>query len=114
MIFMTNTENSTAFTANSVTVFRSLIEGLDLSHFGEGQLYDLSALASESAGGLCQGLLCLSEGLENCEVIPPEGIAQVSGYLKASAHLIPVLFELCEQANSSLMRMKKITVYPMN
>ncbi|MFS7249262.1 hypothetical protein AB6869_20145 [Rahnella rivi] len=110
---MTDTDN-TAFTANSITVFRSLISELDVGHFAEAQLYDLSALASESAEGLCQGLLCLSEGLENCETLPPEGIAQVSGYLKASAHLIPALFELCEKANNSMTKTRQLTAYPMN
>ena len=112
MIIMTDTDN-TAFTANSITVFRSLIAELDLGNFAEAQLYDLGALATESAEGLCQGLLCLSEGLENCETLPPEGIAQVSGYLKASAHLIPALFELCEKANNGLAKTRKITAYPM-
>lgn len=111
---MTDSDNHTAFTTNSISVFRSLIAGLDFSHFDDAQLYDLNALASESAGGLCQGLLCLSEGLENSEILLPEGIAQVSDFLKASAHLIPVLFELCEQANAGLAKTKKFTVYPMN
>ena len=111
---MTDSDNHTAFTTNSISVFRSLINRMDFSHFEEAQLYDLSALASESAGGLCQGLLCLSEGLENSEILPPEGITQVCDYLKASAHLLPVLFELCEQANNGLSRSKKFTVYPMN
>jgi len=111
---MTDTDNNTAFTENSITTFCSLIAGLDFSHFEEAQLYDLIALTSESASGLCQGLLCLSEGLENCEILPPEGIRQVSAYLKASAHLLPVLFELNEQANQGLTRGKKITSYPMS
>ncbi len=68
---MTHTE--TAFTENSITVFRSLIAGLNFGHLADAQLYDLSALASESAKGLFHGLLCLSEGLENSEIVPPEG-----------------------------------------
>ena len=111
---MTDSDNNTAFTTNSITVFRSLMAGLDFSQLEEAQLYDLNALASESADGLCQGLLCLSEGLENSEIVPPEGIAQVSAYLIASAHLLPVLFELSEQANCGLAKTKKFTVYPMN
>ena len=98
---MTDTDN-TAFTANSITVFRSLIAELDLGNFAEAQLYDLGALATESAEGLCQGLLCLSEGLENSEILPPEGVTQVSAYLKASAHLLPALFELSEKAGIAL------------
>lgn len=110
---MMNFESSTAFQQNSVTVFRSLVAGLDLGSFNEGQLYDLSALASESAEGLCQGLLCLSEGLENGELLPPEGILQVSAYLKASAHILPVLFELSEKASDKLGKVKKKITYPM-
>lgn len=109
---MTHTE--TAFSENSITVFRKLIAELDFGHFADAQLYDLSALASESAEGLCQGLLCLSEGLENGDLLPPEGIQQVSNYLKASAHLLPVLFELSEKANDGLAKTKKLTAYPMN
>ncbi|WP_420890182.1 hypothetical protein [Ewingella americana] len=60
-------------TENSIIVFRSLIAGLDFSHLEDTQLYDLNALAYESAEGLCHGLLCLSEGLENSEILPPEG-----------------------------------------
>ncbi|MFD3245616.1 hypothetical protein [Rahnella aquatilis] len=104
---MTNTE--TALTENSITVFRSLIAGLDFSHFDDARLYDLSALASDSAEGLCHGLLCLSEGLENGEIVPPEGIPQVSAYLKATAHLLPVLFELSERANDRLGKAGKVT-----
>ncbi|WP_413528197.1 hypothetical protein [Rahnella inusitata] len=103
---MTNTE--TAFTENSITVFRSLINEMDISSFKDTQLYDLSALASESAEGLCHGLLCLSEGLENSEILPPEGILQVSAYLKATAHVLPVLFELCERANDGLGKARVI------
>ncbi|KAB8308051.1 MULTISPECIES: hypothetical protein [Rahnella] len=110
---MMNFESGTAFQQNSVTVFRSLVAGLDLGNFNEGQLYDLSALASESAEGLCQGLLCLSEGLENGELLPPEGILQVSAYLKASAHILPVLFELSEKASDKLGKVKKKITYPM-
>lgn len=97
---MTNTTTETTCPDNSVTVFRSLIAELDLSHFSDAQLYDLGAVAAESAEGLCHGLLCISESLENCEVVPPEGVSQLSAYLKASAHLLPALFELCEKANN--------------
>ncbi|WP_411267862.1 hypothetical protein [Ewingella americana] len=95
---MTHTETA----ENSITVFRSLIAGLDFSHLEDTQLYDLSALASESAEGLCHGLLCLSEGLENSEIVPPEGVPQISAYLKAVAHLVPLLFELNECASDRL------------
>ena len=91
---------------NSVTVFRSLIAELDFCRFADPQLYDLAAIAGESAEGLCQGLLCLSEGLENSELLPPEGITQVSAYLKASAHVLPALFELSEKANHALTNIK--------
>ncbi|MCW2104268.1 UNVERIFIED_ORG: hypothetical protein M2402_001415 [Rahnella aquatilis] len=109
---MTNTE--TAFSENSITVFRSLIAELDFSRFKDAQLYDLSALASDSAEGLCHGLLCLSEGLENGEILPPEGIPQVSAYLKATAHLLPVLFELSERANDGLGKAGKVSPAAIN
>lgn len=104
---MTHPNFDTAFPENSITVFRSLIAELDLSHFTDAQLNDLGAVAAESAEGLCHGLLCLSEGLENSELLPPEGVAQVSGYLKASAHLLPALFELSEKAGIALARDKR-------
>jgi hypothetical protein len=97
---MTNTMTETNFPENSVTVFRSLIAELVLSHFSDAQLCDLGAVAAESAEGLCHGLLCISESLENCEMVPPEGVLQLSAYLKASAHLLPALFELCEKSNN--------------
>ena len=108
---MTNTE--TALTENSITVFRSLIAELEFSHFEDAQLYDLSALASDSAEGLCHGLLCLSEGLENGEIVPPEGIPQISAYLKATAHLVPVLFELSERANDGLAKGRALSVFTL-
>ncbi|CAM3572072.1 hypothetical protein [Rahnella] len=108
---MTNTE--TALTENSITVFRSLIAELEFSHFEDAQLYDLSALASDSAEGLCHGLLCLSEGLENGEIVPPEGIPQISAYLKATAHLVPVLFELSERANDGLAKGRAPSVFTL-
>jgi hypothetical protein len=98
---------------NSITVFRSLIASLDFSHLEDPQRYDLSALASESAEGLCHGLLCLSEGLENSEIIPPAGVPQISAYLKATAHLLPLLFELHERASDGLGEAKKLTASMM-
>ncbi|MBU9825593.1 hypothetical protein [Rahnella perminowiae] len=103
---MTDSITETNHPDNSLTVFRALIADLDLSDFTDPQLYDLGAVASESAEGLCHGLLCLSEGLENSELLPPEGVSQVSAYLKASAHLLPALFELSEKAGIALVRNK--------
>lgn len=99
---MTDMNTETTHPENSLTVFRALIADLDLSHFTDPQLYDLGAIASESAEGLCHGLLCLSEGLENSEILPPEGVTQLSAYLKASGHLLPALFELSEKAGIAL------------
>lgn len=111
---MTNIDIDTAIQENSVTVFRSLIAELDFSRFEDAQLYDLGAIASESAVGLCQGLLCLSESLESCEALPPEGIPQVSAYLKATAHLLPMLLEVCEQVNVGLEKTAKAPSYTLN
>jgi len=52
-------------------------------------------------------LLCLSEGLESGELLPPQGIVQVSAYLNASAHLLPAFFELSEQAGIQITRWVK-------
>lgn len=107
---MTNTTTETNCPDNSVTVFRSLIAELDLSNLSDAQLYDLGAVAAESAEGLCQGLLCISESLDNCEVVPPGGVSQISAYLKASAHLLPALFELCEKSNNGRKQEQIMTV----
>lgn len=108
------TTTKTTDPENSITLFRSLIAEMDLSTLSETQLYDLGAIATESADGLCHGLLCLSESLDNCEVVPPEGVLQISAYLKATAHLMPMLFELCEQANSRLAKTNKMTANLLN
>lgn len=108
------TNAATSSSENSITLFRSLIAELDLSPLSETQLYDLGAVAAESAEGLCQGLLCISEALENSEALPPAGIPQVSAYLKAAAHLMPMLFELCEQANNGLVKARKVAAYSLN
>lgn len=101
---MTNTMTEMPCSENSVAIFRSLIAKADLSGLSDAQLYDLGAIATESAEGLCQGLLCISESLENCEIVPPEGVSQLSAFLKATAHLMPALFELCEKANDGSKR----------
>lgn len=111
---MTNFTNETAMYENSITVFRSLIAELDLSHFTDTQLYDLGAIASESAEGLCHGLLCVSESLESYEALPPEGIPQLSAYLKATAHLLPMLLEVCEQTKVSLGKVSEAKAYTLN
>ena len=38
--------------------------------------------------------------------LEPEGVTQVSAYLKASAHLLPALFELSEKAGIALTKAK--------
>ena len=103
---MTDTFSQTTIHDNSITVFRSLISDLSFEPFSDTQLYDLSGIAAESAEGLCHGLLYLSESLESGNQIPQESLAQIGAWLKASAHVIPVMFELYEQANNRLFQMK--------
>lgn len=88
---------------DSITIFRALIADLRFDNLSDTQLCDLSGVAAESAEGLCQGLSYLGESLENGVQIPQESLAQVSAWLKASAHLIPALLALCEQANTRLL-----------
>jgi hypothetical protein len=83
MFIMTHTKTA----ENSITVFRSLVADLDFSHLEAIQLYNLSALVSESAEGLCHGLIFPSEGLENSEIVPTDRVSQISAYLKVVAHI---------------------------
>lgn len=41
------------------------------------------------------------------EIVPPEGIPHVSAYLKATAHILPVLFELYEGRMTGWKRLNK-------
>jgi len=93
-------------TENSVTIFRSLIASLPFEQLDEAQLDDLSAIAAESAEGLCHGLWYIGESLEKGTEDVQESIEQASAYLKAPAHLIPALMAICEQSRHQLMRMK--------
>ncbi|WP_411841603.1 hypothetical protein [Serratia plymuthica] len=52
-------------TDSSIAIFRNLIADLQFCKLSDIQLYDLSAVALESAEGLCHGLLYLAESLEN-------------------------------------------------
>lgn len=90
----------------ATTLFRSLIASLPFEQLNEAQLYDLNAIAAESAEGLCHGLGYLGESLENEPENVPDNLEQVSGYLKASAHVIPALLAIVEQSNERLMKMK--------
>ncbi|WP_159566103.1 hypothetical protein [Budvicia diplopodorum] len=101
---MTTTETTSQET--SITILRSLIADLQFSQLSDLQLHDLSAIAAESAEGLCHGLLYLAESLENGTHASPQSSGQISAWLKASAHIIPVLLELYEQANSQLFQMQ--------
>lgn len=94
---------------NSITILRALITDLQFTQLSDIQLHDLSAIAGESAEGLCHGLLYLAESLGNEINTSPDSLGQVSAWLKAYAHIIPVLFELNEQANSRLFQMQKVS-----
>lgn len=102
MIIMNSTDTESTSVDNSILLFRSLITELDLSNFTEAQLYDLSAITAESAEGLCEGLLCTSEFLKNADALSLIESPQMISYLKATAHLLPALFELCRHAEASI------------
>ncbi|MBW7983465.1 hypothetical protein [Enterobacillus tribolii] len=92
---MTDTSFSQSF-ESSITIFRDLIADLSFSQLNDIQLCDLSAVAAESAEGICHGLLYLGESLESCQPVP-ENLSNISRYLTASAHLLPALMEICHQ-----------------
>ncbi|WP_258090192.1 hypothetical protein [Serratia liquefaciens] len=98
--------------ASSITLFRNLIADLQWYKLNEFQLCDLSAVAQESTEGLCHGLLYLAESLESGEQNSTDSRAQISAWLKASAHVIPALIELGEQANSHMLKIYENRVYP--
>ncbi|WJV63029.1 hypothetical protein PCO87_02610 [Pectobacteriaceae bacterium C52] len=83
---------------NSITFFRDLIASLPFHQLDHVQLCDLDAIAAESVEGLCRGLHYLGDTLENDITIPPESLAQLSACPNATAHLIPALLEIREQA----------------
>lgn len=101
---MTNSSTEAASCDNSITLFRSLIADLQFNRLSDNQLYDLSGIAEESAEGLCRGLFYLGESLEqNSTQLSPENLGQISALLKATAHLIPAMFEVYERANGHLL-----------
>jgi len=96
---------------SSISIFRNLIADLQFCKLSDIQLCDLSAVAQESAEGLCHGLLYLAESLENGEQSSTSSREQISAWLKASAHVLPALLELSEQADNHLLQMHKGNVY---
>lgn len=56
-------------TDSPIAIFRNLIADLQFCKLNGIQLCDLSAVALESAEGLCHSLLYLAESLENEEHI---------------------------------------------
>ncbi|CAI1784215.1 MULTISPECIES: hypothetical protein [Serratia] len=105
------TEMNQTTTDSSITLFRNLIADLQFYKLSDIQLCDLSAVAQESAEGLCHGLAYLAESLENGEQHSTSSRVQISAWLKASAHLLPALSELSEQANNHLLQMYEEHVY---
>ncbi|CAI0910992.1 hypothetical protein [Serratia ficaria] len=105
------TEMNQTTTDSSITLFRNLIADLQFYKLSDIQLCDLSAVAQESAEGLCHGLAYLAESLENGEQHSTSSRVQISAWLKASAHLLPALSELSEQANNHLLQMHEGSIY---
>ncbi|QJW58300.1 hypothetical protein HL670_05247 [Serratia plymuthica] len=106
------TEMNQTPTDSSISIFRNLIADLQFCKLSDIQLCDLSAVAQESAEGLCHGLWYLAESLENGEQSSASSRVQIRACLKASAHVLPALLELCEQANNHLLQMHEGDVYP--
>jgi hypothetical protein len=108
-IIMTCTNQTS--TDSSVAIFRNLIADLQFCKLTDIQLCDLSAVALESAEGLCHGLLYLAESFENDGRSSMDSKILISAWLKASAHVLPALLELSEQANNHLLQMQESRVY---
>ncbi|PWD72428.1 hypothetical protein [Pectobacterium versatile] len=83
---------------STITIFRDLIASLPFTQLDDVQLCDLGAIAAESIEGLCHGLHYLSDTLQNDVELPQESLSQLGACLNATAHLIPALLEMCEQA----------------
>jgi len=101
---MTDITSKISEPESSITLFSALVSTIAFTQLSETQLYDLSAIATESAEGLCHGLLALGESLENIVDVPNEHIGQANAYIKAAAHVIPALMAICEQSNYQLMK----------
>ncbi|WP_379058767.1 hypothetical protein V6M93_21435 [Pectobacterium brasiliense] len=78
---------------STITIFRDLIASLPFAQLDDVQLCDLGAIAAESVEGLCHG-----DTLQNDIELPQESLSQLGACLNATAHLIPALLEMCEQA----------------
>ncbi|MEL4887722.1 hypothetical protein N6P31_11655 [Pectobacterium betavasculorum] len=83
---------------STITLFRDLIASLPFTQLDDVQLCDLGAIAAESVEGLCHGLHYLGDTLQNDVELPQESLSQLGACLNATAHLIPALLEMCEQA----------------
>ncbi|WP_409160504.1 hypothetical protein [Pectobacterium sp. B2J-2] len=83
---------------STITIFRDLIAILPFAQLDDVQLCDLGAIAAESVEGLCLGLNYLGDTLQNDVELPQESLSQLGASLNATAHLIPALLEICEQA----------------
>lgn len=98
-------------TDSSIAIFRNLMANLQFCKLNDLQLCDLSAVALESAEGLCHGLLYLAESFENDGHSSMDSKMLISAWLKASAHVLPALLELSEQANNHLLQMQENRFY---
>ncbi|WP_329958622.1 hypothetical protein [Limnobaculum parvum] len=106
---MTNTLTQTT-PDTSITILRTLIADLQYTQLSDIELHDLSSIAAESIEGLCHGLLHTGESLENGIQPQPQNLGQLGAWLKASAHIIPILLELYEQSTTQLFQMQNQNV----
>ncbi|KFX20098.1 hypothetical protein [Pectobacterium betavasculorum] len=98
---------------STITLFRDLIASLPFTQLDDVQLCDLGAIAAESVEGLCHGLHYLGDTLQNDVELPQESLSQLGACLNATAHLIPALLEMCEQAERHVRAVTTVSGAPL-
>lgn len=98
---------------STITIFRDLIASLPFAQLDDIQLCDLGAIAAESVEGLCHGLHYLGDTLQNDVELPQESLNQLGVCLNATAHLIPALLEMCEQAERHVRTVTAVSGVPL-
>ncbi|QQA75469.1 hypothetical protein [Pectobacterium parmentieri] len=98
---------------STITIFCDLIASLPFAQLDDVQLCDLGAIAAESVEGLCHGLHYLGDTLQNDVELPQESLNQLGACLNATAHLIPALLEMCEQAERHVRTVTAVSDVPL-
>ncbi|UUE44632.1 hypothetical protein [Pectobacterium aroidearum] len=108
------TDNHATSADSTITIFRDLIASLPFAQLDDIQLCDLGAIAAESVEGLCHGLHYLGDTLQNDVELPQESLSQLGACLNATAHLIPALLEICEQAERHVRTVTTVSSAPLS